>query len=309
MCLIAHRDTIGAHIPNDVIEYNLRSNPDGFGIAWREPGKGLVYERFGPENATGFRSLLKRIDSSPKEYVAHFRKATHGAKCAALSHPFEYRDPQGNKMLAFHNGVINIKTNGEAESDTSVFVKYVLAKLPHGWWKNSAMVWLVEESIGWSRLLIMSEKEDIIINEDDWKRDGGINYSTHPRGYTPPKSNLPSYLWFGKNDPKVNTGGSGLLLPGMPEESEEESINLSDEDGDDDIGDESSLVSWMNRGHRVVPLTQIDSTSDDDKYGTCRCVVCKSEGDFFVIDGTLYIDIQHLDILDEEDEDDTDMSY
>ena len=137
MCLIVHRTKFNTHITEEIITYNKWLNPDGFGLAWRDSQ--LRYERFGPDDFSKFRELLVKIDDMSVEYVAHFRKATHGDACLDLSHPYPYKDKSGKFMLAFHNGILDIKTY-EGESDTLAFVKRVLAKLEHGWWKNSDQI-------------------------------------------------------------------------------------------------------------------------------------------------------------------------
>ena len=52
MCMIAHRFLSakgkGQNIPNAVIETALVRHPDWFGVAWRDPEAGLLYEKFGP---------------------------------------------------------------------------------------------------------------------------------------------------------------------------------------------------------------------------------------------------------------------
>ena len=180
MCLIVHRLPGGGNIPSDVIRQNLGFNGDGFGIAWRDNGK-VEYQKFSPDDDEQFVRLLKQIDARRGvEYVAHFRKATHGACTQDLAHPFPYTDAKGDEILVFHNGVIDIKTHGKQESDTSAFVARVMSRLPHRWWKIGHLKFLVEQSIGWSRMLVMTADETIRLNEQDWKVMGGIWYSTDP---------------------------------------------------------------------------------------------------------------------------------
>src|SRR6186713_2392545 len=107
MCLIAHRPPRQGNLPNRVIEYNRRSNPDGFGIAWRE-GDNLRFQKFAPDAVSAFETKLKELDRDQDiEYVAHWRKATHGPVCEEMSHPFTYDDPKDGQVLVFHNGIVS----------------------------------------------------------------------------------------------------------------------------------------------------------------------------------------------------------
>jgi hypothetical protein len=262
MCLIAHRDNIGANIPNEIINYNRSANPDGFGIAWRDAEVGLTYEKFGPEDFEAFRSLLKDVDQSPVEYVAHWRKATHGPICADMSHPFSYMDRDDKQVLAFHNGIIQIPTD-KSESDTAAFVRRILVQLEHRWWRNEGIMTLVEDYVGWSRLLFMTQKETVYVNPQHWVRENGINYSTTPI-YRPIVKPAKASTWK-RVSPDV-------LKP---------------------------QSMWTHGGHPISPVSQVDSTDDDDKFGSAICNECKTEGEYYVIEGRVYIDIDH--IIDEED--------
>jgi predicted glutamine amidotransferase len=143
MCIIMHRTANAGVIPTGFLEYNALRNPDGFGLAWREDGH-IVAQKWGPDDMQEFMGVLSDLNETPDiDFVAHFRFATHGAKCAALSHPFMYEDPgTGEPVYVFHNGIIDIKP-GEGESDTSEFVKSILARLPSHWWENPALCGLL----------------------------------------------------------------------------------------------------------------------------------------------------------------------
>ena len=169
-------DKRGAHIPNAVIDTAMNRHADGFGIAWREKGE-LRVEKFGPDERAEFREVLKRVDLAGLEYVTHFRWATHGPKDRDHAHPFEYTDATGEKVVVFHNGIIDIATRPE-ESDTEVFVRDVLAKLPANWWDSPALVYLVGEAIGYSKLVIMTRFETISLHDKRGNWDGGIWYSS-----------------------------------------------------------------------------------------------------------------------------------
>src|SRR5687768_7565060 len=154
----------------------MRSNSDGFGIGWRA-GDEILYKKFGPEGAEAFRELLKQVDGSEVEYVAHFRLRTHGPKDADNAHPYIYEDKKEGPILVFHNGVIPISTDN-AKSDTATFVEQVLSEMPARWWANPAMKWLVQGAIGYSRIAIMTLNDTVrLTGGQKWIEQGGIYYS------------------------------------------------------------------------------------------------------------------------------------
>lgn len=184
MCMIALRPVgeagRGSNMPNSVIDTAMSRHPDGFGMAWREDGV-LRIAKYGPSGRKAFRKELKRLDRRADiEYTAHFRWATHGPKDAEMAHPYTYEDPEEGTVAVIHNGVIDIKTTPK-ESDTYAFVNQVLARLPSRWWANPALVFLVNQSIGWSRLVIMTARETVNLQEEDGEWDGGIWYSSNHR--------------------------------------------------------------------------------------------------------------------------------
>ena len=303
MCLIVHRPTSrkrkrrGSHVPNNVITYNARMNPDGFGIAWRGPG-GMQYTKFGPgaDGFAAFEETLKRIDLDPSiEYVAHFRKATHGPACERLSHPFVYRDPSEGTVLVFHNGIINGLSIPQGESDTSAFVKQVLAQMGSRWWTNKGTRKAVEMAVGWSRLLIMTERETIRLNQEDWKQQGGLWYSTTPIWVSATTSSIErSYgAYVGSSGQRYTKddliGGEDDLLP----DGDELTI-----EGVSDVKTLVPVSTWYQNGHAITPLTR-DRDDEGDDYGTAVCEVCRTLGEYYKIEGKVYLDLAHHDYLGE----------
>jgi hypothetical protein len=270
MCLIALRDTMGAHIPNDVIEYNRTHNPDGFGLAWRRDGT-LFYKKFGPAEWSKFHKLLKTVDKMDVVYAAHFRFATHGKPCAELSHPYSYKDKDGKWNLLFHNGIIDIKTE-KGESDTLAFVKRVVSQLSHDWYKDAAIRWAIENAIGWSRVLIMNGKGEVMLNRSQWKTEGGIKYSATPiaRPIIITQSNImPPYA--------LTTGNF------FPDEDEDEAKVGKD------------LTTHCGHAIEVTPegVEENGFTGEGEEYGTTRCLVCDIEGSYLYLEGKMYVDLKH----------------
>jgi hypothetical protein len=184
--MIAYRpEKKGGHMSNDVINLAMQRHPDGFGIAWRERGM-VQSRRFAPTNRgkKQFKNLVERVDRTGREYVAHFRWATHGAEDAAHAHPYAYMDPDPSvgPVYVFHNGIIDVQTSG-AESDTEVFVRDYLTHLPSRWWTNQAIVNMMTEFIGWSKITLMTNEETINLHASRGDWDGGVWYSSTHKPY------------------------------------------------------------------------------------------------------------------------------
>lgn len=344
-------------MPNSVIQTNKRANPDGFGIAWREPKTGLQFRKFGPDKFAEFERLLKRIDKRKSvEYVAHFRTKTHGPACERLSHPFTYEDEAEGTTLVFHNGIISIKTD-ETESDTSTFTATVLRRLPSAWWNNGALAWLVEESIGASRMVIMTATETIRLNESLGEWHSGIWYSTTPEpswaknyGQTRAVTAYASDAYDENGWPKYGITGTpsagtieyhtsheakSCMAPTyhaavmqvvadrlaanriaadhatslvtasagvMVAEPEVRTTDIRDW-ADPDLMAAHVSGAWTHRGHVVEPLDEVNYEADEIA-GSVRCMACATEGEYFLLQGTIYIDLEHL--LRDEGEDDLD---
>lgn len=300
MCLIAHRPVSkkkgkGSNIPNDVIESNLRRNPDGFGLAWREKGD-LRYEKYAPDDWADFVAALKDVDAEQDlEYAAHWRLATHGAPCLELSHPFAYADKKEGDILVFHNGIIPL-TPPKGESDTRHFVNTVLTRLPTRWWADHGLKYLVEEGIGYSRLLVMSPSgETIYLNRKQWVEKGGLLYSTtpiaSPTNYTTGQYSYRSHsdyqnLWGGDDDDKED---EDALLPAAGAGFTVRRV----EDGVPAASGKGWYARVGNGATHYVKAVGMETDNEGDTFGTGECVACGTKGEVYVIGGKVYLDVAH----------------
>lgn len=287
MCMIAHRFLSkkgkGSNIPNTVIDTALTRHPDGYGVAWRDPEYGLVYEKFGPTERADFRALLKEIDSDKSiEYVAHFRYATHGPEDKDHAHPYVYEDPDPavGRVLVFHNGIIGGVTTKPSESDTEVFVRDWLAKLPSRWWTSAGIRKLVDHMGGWSKLVLMTDTETVNLNHYSGEEDGGLWYSSEHRGWS-----------YGTG---YSTGGwgddddweSGTYRTAAPVMTKSAEIGVT-------TNPRGNVGVWMHQGHELSPLQTFDFSKDGDYECGVVCDTCGTAGDVYIIDGKAYIDIPH----------------
>lgn len=311
MCMIAHRflgpKGKGSNIPNAVIDTAIARHGDGFGIAWRDPERGLVYDKFGKTLAekAAFRALLKEIDAmNTVEYVAHWRWATHGPEDADHAHPYMYEDPDPTvgTVLVFHNGIISGVTTTQLESDTEVFVRDYLAKLPSRWWDNVGIRKLVDHMGGWSKLVLMTQDETINLNHYSGEEDGGLWYSSEHRptkGY--------NYRWDDEDDWEgyEKYGMNAYSGKGDAAQRPYESNYTASKSAD--IGEtthpRTNSEVWMHQGHELSCLQKFDFTKDGDYEVSVVCDTCGTAGDVYIIDGKAYIDIPHAwDVKDGEED-------
>ena len=130
--------------------------------------------------------------------ILHFRIKTHGNKDKTNCHPFKV-----NEDLVFcHNGIISDVEGSQKYSDTIMFNKTILRKLPNGFVYNKPTLKLMEEFIGSSKLIFLTSKNEIVIvNEDagEYNKKGWFsNNSWKQRN---------NYVWAG-NTKIYNSGRS-----------------------------------------------------------------------------------------------------
>lgn len=163
---------------NRLTLYNCwKNNPDGAGLMYVKNEIIKIVKEL--KNFDKFYNLYKKhynkslISKSP--IVLHFRIKTHGLINYNNTHPFRI-----NKGTAFcHNGIITIETKGD-NSDTVQFNNNYLKKLPIDFYKNEAIVALIEDKIITDRIAILTkDREVIILNKVMWEYDEtlGIYYS------------------------------------------------------------------------------------------------------------------------------------
>lgn len=170
MCVIVHQPS-DAYLSKRTAEQMWERNPDGAGFAFInddgriETGKAMNFESFWRQ----FES--KRSVNRDKDFLVHFRIATSGKIGLDNTHPFvvdEY-------TVMAHNGMLNSIVGNiprEAElSDTREFIEKVVKELPEDWLDNPTLVRMMEDYIGFSKLMFLTTnpalKENVyILNRD-----------------------------------------------------------------------------------------------------------------------------------------------
>ena len=176
MCIAVYKPA-GKQIFKRILKNCWNFNDDGAGFMWSHDGF-LHYEK----GYFSFRSFYRNYRRTENEYpesdfVLHFRIATSGGSGVADCHPFWIK----NGVAMVHNGIFtNWSFANTKESDTALFCKSVLAKLPKGFLFNKAILELIEQYCKQelSKLIIMDGDGTIrIINEKAGIWDKGIWFS------------------------------------------------------------------------------------------------------------------------------------
>lgn len=294
MCLAIYRPVEPGKpapvIPNAYLDAGMARHPDGFGVAFARDGKVLV-EKFAPHERKQFRKAFRRVEGTGLPFVAHLRFATSGPKTAAMAHPYVYTDAGEGAIAVVHNGIIGIEHDEKVESDTSAFVRLVLAELPSRWWTRAAMRYLVGQSIGYSRLAILTPHDGVVlINESDgiWDESGvwySSTYKPSPK-WTPPSTSYKSPVYAGKSP--VGPRGWRAAVPATTPDN----AYVPDE-GASKHGVVMGAI--RHAGHLLESLKPVrDDGSDCHISRAVKCTVCKTVGDIYRIEGTRFIELKHL---------------
>ena len=156
MCIAVYQPE-GKKLSKETFYQCYHRNPDGFGMMFAKKGEIKIYKTLdGPDKAYALYSKLRKGEGRGKNMVLHFRIATHGSVNKENCHPFRV-----NKHLALaHNGIIHAvdTRNYKDMSDTRVFAKEILAKLPNFFEWEEPITRLIEEFIGHSKLILLDDE-------------------------------------------------------------------------------------------------------------------------------------------------------
>lgn len=175
MCIAIYKPA-GCEVSYDEMAISAKNNPDGCGLAFingdgeLEIQKHMDFEAF----YLIYQECYEENPDSP--FFLHFRIMTHGKINEFNCHPFQIDDDH----VMMHNGTIHPvpKDKTDQKSDTQMFNELILQGLPEGWMDNEPIQWLIEEYIGFSKVLVMNSEGDVqIYNEDKGHWKDGVWYS------------------------------------------------------------------------------------------------------------------------------------
>ncbi len=171
MCVIVHQGVHG-HLDKKLAELLWEENPDGGGFAYVNNASDIVWQKH--MSFSNFWSAFEqaRSENTHRDFLIHFRIATNGSVDIKNVHPFKVSDT----TVMAHNGIIHDMTLGnELEkldiTDTEMFVAKVLPSLNDGWLDNPHARTMVEDYIGWSKLLFLTADPELkrtVYRLGDW---------------------------------------------------------------------------------------------------------------------------------------------
>jgi glutamine amidotransferase len=180
----------------------FNSNSDGAGFMYHNRNKKLQVRK----GYFTFDDFWKAYEPMQNKAMAiHFRIKTHGDIDKHNCHPFLVND----KLGFIHNGTIKGYSSGHQKSDTWQFNEDILQPFVDKWGKlalfDDPMRKLVEDYIGWSKLVFMDNEGNFqIFNEDKGVWDNGVWYSNSSyKPYVPPPMSIPPKV----SRPVSNTTG------------------------------------------------------------------------------------------------------
>ena len=181
MCVIVHQDS-AANISKDFARELWKINPDGGGFAYLDDDKTLQMQKHMDFPTFWSNFETARSTHPRRDFMMHMRIATHGSIDITNVHPFQL---DAYTIMA-HNGIIHEIADEldldetDDRTDTEVFVREVLSLLPRGWLDNRHIRKMVEEYVGWSRLMFLTNDpmlEHTVYKLGDWDWDMGVHLS------------------------------------------------------------------------------------------------------------------------------------
>lgn len=179
MCVIIHKPK-NAIVSQETLTKCWSANPHGAGFMYASNGflkvvKGLM-------TLDSFLQAYKEHELAEKEVVIHFRLASAGEVVPGLTHPFwVFDDGEKEQDLAFvHNGhMFEYDVGGLKQSDTVVFRNEMLAKLPHDFLHNDAIVELLDSYLDGSIMVFMDNLGNVSVlgNTDSAVMLDGVKFS------------------------------------------------------------------------------------------------------------------------------------
>lgn len=145
------------------------NNPDGAGIAFiKNQTVFLIKEMESVERLYTIYSRIRKKNTLPM--IIHFRVATSGLVNVENCHPFEIFPG----LAVAHNGIIENVKPTKASSDTRIFIKEILRRLPQNFLFNEGIRQLISGFIEESKLVFLNKYGlYTIINEQlgHWDED------------------------------------------------------------------------------------------------------------------------------------------
>ena len=201
MCVIAIQPR-GIVISKEHLQNCWDNNNHGAGIMYAHNGKIIVKKEM--KSFDKFYNHIVEATKHDTSVVIHFRIATSGGINDYNCHPFKV-----HKNLYFcHNGILDIDVPRDSkENDTQIFNNTLMKPLPYNFYKNHAIMNVLEYTIGsGNKFVFLDDKGDYyILNEKagEWSEDGAwFSNTSYKNSYYPKYGRYNSYDdwaddWYG----------------------------------------------------------------------------------------------------------------
>ena len=185
MCIIAAVRP-GLKLDKETFDRCWNKNPDGFGMAYLFNGELRIKKTMRKDKAWNIYNGVTNM-TQDTWMILHFRIGTHGTKDLTNCHPFRVHDG----LVFCHNGVIRQIPDcpDRLLNDTQMFNNLILRHLPKDFYKWEHYKMLIEEYIGYSKLVFLDTDNQVYIyNENKGEWHDGIWFSNS--GY----KEIPKYV-------------------------------------------------------------------------------------------------------------------
>jgi hypothetical protein len=187
MCVIVHQPK-GEHLNKETATKLWNTNPDGGGFAFIDDDGDLQVEKYMDFQKWWSRFEIARSAFPKRDFLIHMRIATHGSVTPENVHPFVVDE---HTVMA-HNGIIHgvtkfIDEKTDDRSDTRYFIDEVLPRLDPLWLDDPFLSGMVNEWVGWSRLMFLTVNPDLdysVYRFGDWSEHEGL-YLSNKNGLAP----------------------------------------------------------------------------------------------------------------------------
>lgn len=225
MCLAIAKPA-NAIVPVEHLHAGYQGNPHGCGFAYAEKGKLHILK--GLFSFKDFMEKYRRHEHCPM--LIHFRYSTHGQPSVLNCHPFSVWE---GRYALIHNGTINIAQSISKDlNDTGHFAKLIMEPMLKAGIgpEKAAFRWLIQESIGASKVLLMDAQGKITIyNESCGEYEDAMDTEGNPVVVDTPEGPETAAVWYsnagykftrrrGKNRPEGNDCYDGYFDCGQGEE-------------------------------------------------------------------------------------------
>lgn len=160
-------------VPKDRLEICYHNNPDGAGFAYINDRNKLVIRKGFFKFSTFWKAYEREVGE--RRALIHFRITTVGKTCQRNCHPWNV----GKNTAMVHNGTIRDIPPEDGLSDSGTLAKWLKAMNNDKWTsfmcKSGQKV--LESLVKPSRVAFMNHNGFTLLNQKDWKEDGGVWYS------------------------------------------------------------------------------------------------------------------------------------